>query len=405
MDVEQILRKCSAPELEAVASSWELEETEWKGKGQRVVLRRLQECLDDENMEDELKEGLYLKAVPCLQQANAQKLMKVLLIKEEGGDLESTRIHNVSMQEMLQSSSLRRELKIVGTIGSGKERDQVPYIGLVSQVQEAKAKEYSEEEIARAVKKAVSAGCSLRTILDSKPDLSLTRMLALIRSFMKEKSSTELFQELNSTCQTENEDAQEFVLRAMELRQKVIIASDADGALKYDPALVNALFTHTVRTGLLDDAVKARLEPFLTEGITVSDELLISKVNVASSEEKERKAKQTNGRRRVTVNQVAAGEESDDVLASAVASAVSPLLKGMKEMEERLSCLQSDMANMRRGGARGRGRGRGGNAYGGSRFRGCSQCRQQNRGDECRHCWKCGAADHYAYECSAPLNG
>ena len=36
MDVEQILRKCTIPELEAVASSWDLDETEWKGKGQRA---------------------------------------------------------------------------------------------------------------------------------------------------------------------------------------------------------------------------------------------------------------------------------------------------------------------------------------------------------------------------------
>ena len=405
MEVEQILRISTADELKKIASAWELQEDDWKDKQSREVLRKLQDKLDDDMIDEETKEKLYLKTVPCLSGPNSQKMMKVLLGQKEEV-LNSTNVQNVSMQELLQSSTLRKDLKISGIIGGSREREQVTYMGLLSQVDEARVKDYSDDEIARAVRKIVAPGCSLRTLLDAKPDMTLQNVLALIRSFLKEKSSTELFQELNNTCQRENEDAQEFVLRAMELREKIIMASDADGALKYEPQLVQDMFAHTIRTGLLDEGVRGRLDPFLTEGVRVTDEFLISKVNTASSEEKERQNKQ-NKAKRVVVNQVqnTTGAIPGDVQ-SAVASIVSPVMQGMREMQEKINAIQLDMMNSRRGNVT-YGRGRGGSRGGfplSSRGRGwgCQNCRDQNRGFDCRHCFRCGEENHRAYECPNP---
>ena len=405
MEVEQILRISTADELKKIASAWELQEDDWKDKQSREVLRKLQDKLDDDMMDEETKEKLYLKTVPCLSGPNSQKMMKVLLGQKEEV-LNSTNVQNVSMQELLQSSTLRKDLKISGIIGGSREREQVTYMGLLSQVDEARVKDYTDDEIARAVRKIVAPGCSLRTLLDAKPDMTLQNVLALIRSFLKEKSSTELFQELNNTCQRENEDAQEFVLRAMELREKIIMASDADGALKYEPQLVQDMFAHTIRTGLLDEGVRGRLDPFLTEGVRVTDEFLISKVNTASSEEKERQNKQ-NKAKRVVVNQVqtTTGAIPGDIQ-SAVASIVSPVMQGMREMQEKINTIQLDMMNSRRGNVtygRGRGGSRGGFSLS-SRGKGwgCQNCRDQNRGLDCRHCFRCGEENHRAYECPNP---
>ena len=403
MEVEQIFRVSTADELQKVANAWELPEGDWKDKQSREVLRKLQDKLDEDMIDEETKEKLYLKTVPCLASSNSQKMMKVLLGQRDEV-LNSTNVQNVSVQELLQSSTLRKDLKINGIIGGSREREQVTYMGLLSQVDEARVKEYSDDEIARSVRKIVAPGCSLRTLLDAKPDMTLQNVLALIRSFLKEKSSTELFQELNNTCQRENEDAQEFVLRAMELREKIIMASDADGALKYDSQLVQDMFTHTVRTGLLDEGVRGRLDPFLTEGVRVTDEFLISKVNTASSEEKERQNKQ-NKTKRVMVNQV-------QTTTGAMSADMQSVMQGMREMKEKINEIQLEMMQSRRGNVT-YGRARGGSRGGflsSSRGRGwgCQSCREHNRGFDCRHCFRCGEESHRAYECPKatqdPLN-
>ena len=403
MEVEQIFRVSTADELQKVANAWELPEGDWKDKQSREVLRKLQDKLDEDMIDEETKEKLYLKTVPCLSSSNSQKMMKVLLGQRDEV-LNSTNVQNVSVQELLQSSTLRKDLKINGIIGGSREREQVTYMGLLSQVDEARVKEYSDDEIARSVRKIVAPGCSLRTLLDAKPDMTLQNVLALIRSFLKEKSSTELFQELNNTCQRENEDAQEFVLRAMELREKIIMASDADGALKYDSQLVQDMFTHTVHTGLLDEGVRGRLDPFLTEGVRVTDEFLISKVNTASSEEKERQNKQ-NKTKRVMVNQV-------QTTTGAMSADMQSVMQGMREMKEKINEIQLEMMQSRRGNVtygRARGGSRGGFSLS-SRGRGwgCQSCREHNRGFDCRHCFRCGEESHRAYECPKatqdPLN-
>ena len=60
----------------------------------------------------------------------------------------------------------RREFKIQGQIAS-ETKESLNYVSLCSQVTEGKWKGYPDEEIASAVRKAVSTGTSLRTYLDS----------------------------------------------------------------------------------------------------------------------------------------------------------------------------------------------------------------------------------------------
>ena len=66
MEVEQIFRVSTADELQKVANAWELPEGDWKDKQSREVLRKLQDKLDEDMIDEETKEKLYLKTVPCL---------------------------------------------------------------------------------------------------------------------------------------------------------------------------------------------------------------------------------------------------------------------------------------------------------------------------------------------------
>ena len=51
------------------------------------------------------------------------------------------------------------------------------------------------------------------------------------------------------------------------------MSSASDSPIKYEPSLVQSLFLHVLETGLQDEAVRAKLRPFL-EKTTVSDEQL-----------------------------------------------------------------------------------------------------------------------------------
>lgn len=110
----------------------------------------------------------------------------------------------------------------------------------------------------------------------------------ILRSHYLEKGATELYKQLTSEVQSSKETPQSFLIRAMDLRQKILFASqEVESSRKYDPALVQSLFMHTVLTGLQNDNIKSDLQPYLLQ----TDELLLEKVNTACANEKERQDK------------------------------------------------------------------------------------------------------------------
>ena len=123
------------------------------------------------------------------------------------------------------------------------------------------------------------------------PDLSLTRLRQIMKAHFKQKSGTELYQELSVSRQETNESPHDFLVRAMNLKQQVIFVSNAsDSPIKYEPSLVQALFLHVLETGLQDEAVRAKLRPLL-EKAAVTDEQLMEKINQIMSAEMERQNK------------------------------------------------------------------------------------------------------------------
>ena len=78
--------------------------------------------------------------------------------------------------------------------------------------------------------------------MDSLEKYDLKELLACVRSAYQEKSASALFQDLNKLCQTNDEDVQAFIFRALGLRQKVLAASEADDAIPYDATLIQSVF-------------------------------------------------------------------------------------------------------------------------------------------------------------------
>lgn len=87
--------------------------------------------------------------------------------------------------------------------------------------------------------------------MEGKLDLELTRLRKILRSHYQEKGVTEVYQLLSSAVQEAGETPQDFLVRLLDLRQKVLFASQEAGSdLKYGPKLVQCRFLHSLLTGL-----------------------------------------------------------------------------------------------------------------------------------------------------------
>ena len=120
----------------------------------------------------------------------------------------------------------------MGSIGQPGETNKLTCISLVHQIEGGLAKGYSELEVCEAVIRSISPGMALRSFLECTPNLPLSQIREIIRSHYREKSATELYKSLSTLTQGPNEDAQSFVFRALELRQRVIFTrKEADSKI------------------------------------------------------------------------------------------------------------------------------------------------------------------------------
>ena len=91
-------------------------------------------------------------------------------------------------------------------------------------------------------------GLVLRSYLESFKDLSLDRLKKILRSHYGVKNTAELYQSLASICQNGKETPQAFLMRALDLRQKILFASqEGDDPLKYDAGHIQQLFAKPLR--------------------------------------------------------------------------------------------------------------------------------------------------------------
>ncbi len=100
----------------------------------------------------------------------------------------------------------------------------------------------------------------LRSYLEMMSGLTLARLKQILRAHFRKKSSTEPYQELAQLCQGLKESVQDFLIRAMNVRQRVIFSSQAvDNTVKYDPYLVQSLFINVVEAGLQQDSIRGQV--------------------------------------------------------------------------------------------------------------------------------------------------
>lgn len=182
----------------------------------------------------------------------------------------------------------RREFKLYG----GQISDtgsEMSYSSLCKQMDEGLQEGFSESEVIRTVLKITKPG-TFREMLTNKDDLTMGELKRFLRSHIRDKNSTELFQELSTARQQDKEGPQQFLYRLMGLKQKVMFESQQPGAdFCYDRKLVQGTFLHTLYQGLNEknNHVRCDLKPFLTD-LQVNDDLLLDQITKSTSEEADR---------------------------------------------------------------------------------------------------------------------
>lgn len=91
---------------------------------------------------------------------------------------------------------------------------------------------------------------SLRSYVETLPNLNLPQLRKILRIHNREKTASELYQQL-TTCQKPKENVQQFLLRVLDARNKVIFASkEADCDLNYGNQLIQKTFLKALETAL-----------------------------------------------------------------------------------------------------------------------------------------------------------
>lgn len=286
--------------------------------------------------------------------------------------------------------ALRRDFRIVGLIGGDNNKDRLSLVSLLRQIETGlKKNKYTESEVIEGVIRAISPSLKLRSYLEMIPDLTIAKLENILKAHYKQKSSTEIYQELTSACQSPKESAQDFLIRIMDLRQQVLFASDInDKTVKYDSGLVNGLFRHVIEIGLQSETIRTKMRPLLSKP-DVSDEELMETLNIASSEECERenKLRSTAREHKATINEVK-NPTPEPKQNKGKPSDADAYMTTLKALQAELASLRSDF-NKTREGERNPGERRA--------PRRCAKC--EDTTSRCSHCFKCGSSEHFARGC------
>lgn len=272
---------------------------------------------------------------------------------------------------------LKPAFKVKGMIG--KVGQGLSFVALERQVEAAK-NEHSEQKIIEAVIQAINASIPLRGFLDTKRDLTLNTLMHVLASHFQEGDTTEMFNRLSNIVQNAGEDPVTFLLRAMELKEKILHASLAS-EIKYSQEQVQRQFLKVVESGLTSEPIRVKFRSALTMG--VADEKLLDALTTICIQERDHDNKL---KRNVKVARAHAVEVQDANESESEVSALKKMVEKLSVEVRELSAETGKAKAWQRS----------------SSIRGCEACRKDGVGWQCRHCYKCGDVSHISRNC--PLN-
>ena len=189
--------------------------------------------------------------------------------------------------------------------------------------------------------KAISLHSSLRNYILTLPHRSLGKLRSILRAFFQEQTAADLFQLLVTTVQGQKETAQQFLLRMLDARNKVLFAAHEESAEdEYSHQLVNKSFIKALETGLRDENLVTNLRPFFSQP-NVTDEEFMRRVNDLAMKQAERRARVgfSSERTKTVRAQAASAEYAEERSKNGQTSTTKPVSTPPKESSSEL-CAQ-----------------------------------------------------------------
>ena len=231
-------------------------------------------------------------------------------------------------------------------------------------------------------------------------------MRKILRSHFGEPSATELYRQLTSAVQEPRKTPQQFLVRVMNLQQKIIFASqESESEMNFDISLVQNMFLHVFMTGFSDDNIKSDMKTFLSDK-TLSDETLFEQSNTATNSVNERKKKLQSAR----INEITSSDVSQNNNKTEKIKKENPIVNEIREMKsEIVVAIRGSVVNKSSSSIRevkayqkpNRLKPRGGQGRRPMREFGCETCKRVGKGSECDHCFRCGSTEHYQEGCKS----
>ena len=175
------------------------------------------------------------------------------------------------MEALSKTNMLRREFKVRGQIGEPGQRDKLTYVSLMHQIRDAQAAGYKEEEIVSSVINCMVPSLTLRGVLATTPNLSLAQFL---EAHFNERSAEDLCDAMTSLIRSTDESVYAYVMRTIEIRQKVLLASQkasGKGAIGFAKDLVMKLFLRTLERGIISQYVVQEIRHLLKSSSTTDE--------------------------------------------------------------------------------------------------------------------------------------
>ena len=171
---------------------------------------------------------------------------------------------------------------------------------------------------------------------------------------------------------------------------------ESENDLKYSPVLVTGLFRQSVETGLLSDAIRGRIRPYL-QNSNVDDEELINQMQLAVLAESERKKKFGLQNKASKVNEISIVEKNPQKQAK-ISENNDKILAAVEQIKCEVAALKTELAEMKTGN------------YAKEQQKSslsrptCESCRKTGKTD-CDLCSYCGSPDHYSRGCRNRKSG
>ena len=266
------------------------------------------------------------------------------------------------------------------------------YASLARQIHAGQRKGIPEDEILEAVVRAIVPGIPLRSYLEGREELGLPLLRRILRSHFREQDATSVFQQLSTAVQAPKEAVHDFVIRTLDLKQKVLFASAESGAtIQYEATQVHRMALRAISTGIQDPILQHELRQTLRQD-DITDEALLEAVTRAVADEHERQLKLKPRQPKVSVV-----TDTTENMTPKVTPSTKPkpsneaqhfdfkeFASSIKDMvQAEISALRAQSTESRAS----------------RRARGCDACQKVGAGDKCDHCFRCGGSDHYARGC------